>query len=189
MRALRTILSIAVFAGAFALNPAYVVGCGGADGDDADFKFSGEEMLALSAKSTGSYTFSVGGQDYVLDLDLQAQPMARGPSPFAASAYACGTREVFPTASACVDMSQAFMAGTLTIERVPAEGAAEVLASDVSVEGEFSVLGLSLNNGFMELHGGSVSVLLESDGNTFTLSQFRGEALGDAGGDLVFSGE
>jgi hypothetical protein len=183
---MRACLSILVFLCAFALNPAYVVGCGGGDGE---FDFSEQEMLTLSVRTTGSYPFTVGSTEYVLKLDLKpssrATTAARG-SLFAASAHACGTRQIFATASACVDSSEIRMEGTMMLELVGADGTERALESPLALEGRFSVYGSSLDNGVVDLRADDVQVVLDSDGESFTLASFK---LSDVDEVISFKGE
>jgi hypothetical protein len=184
MRA-RCYVGLLSFGVASIVNPGYFVGCAAPEDEDK-FAYGAAEMTEFALAASDSYSFEQGGDEYRVDLDLEPQRAAaahaelqpaRGAGPFAATVHACGNRSLFSTASACIDSSSMPVAGTFSLLQVR-NGTAELVASDIPVQGTLFVGSLRLNAGTINLafDGGRLS-LDGIYGESFKLSSYDVKSL------------
>jgi hypothetical protein len=162
------------------LNPAYFAGCG-SDAEGPHFQYGAQEMAEYALAANDSFDLSLHATSYRLDLEIEpthdAVQHAQQPSAFAATAYACGDRKLVASAAACIDSSSMAVAGKFTLLRV-ADGASEVVASDVPVQGTLTIPSLILSGGWMDLKfdGGSIQLSRNND-KAFMLGAYSLESL------------
>lgn len=175
MKLTRSLLATFTFAAGSALNPAYFAGCG-AGGDDADFEYGAKELRALVEQANGSFTLeakevshcsatcTLGAVPYRVELELspesQAQASANPSAWPGMRAHACGNRELFASASACIDSSSMDVQGRVKITRL--DGDEETLVAEAAdVKGTLRVLGLKLSHAELTLRfeAGDVSFI------------------------------
>ncbi|HKU39979.1 MAG TPA: hypothetical protein VJR89_17585 [Polyangiales bacterium] len=149
----RAVLALGVFAVAFVINPGYFAGC---VGEPSGPDFGEAEMLELldEANATGPFDLEHAGVQYRLELsmqqkagdDLDETSSRQQPTPFAARAYACGSRTFMASAAACLTSSIIPLTGQFSLVRIDETGETRVL-DDETLSGELRVGGNRLSNG------------------------------------------
>ena len=138
------------------LNPGYFVGCGSSV-EEPKFQYGAAEMTELALAANDSFEVVDGAQRYRVDLEIAPQRAkvasaggAHADGLFGMTAHACGDRQLFATASACIDSSSMPLTGKLTVVRTGGTQD-EILAQDVPVQGTLMVPSLVLDVGMMDL--------------------------------------
>lgn len=187
MRLTRALTAMLVFAAGSTLNPAYFAGCAGQD--DAKFEFGGEELAALVEQANGTFSLeatavsdctgavrcSISAVPYRVELTLTPESKAQMATARAlwsgGRARACGQRELFASASACVDVSSMSVHGSLTLTRLDPDAEAVVVEA-ADVQGSLRVFGYRLQQAEMDVRfeGGTLHFVSE-DGLELGITQ------------------
>lgn len=145
----------------FLINPGF--GCAG--GDEDDFEFGEGEMRAAVE---GSWRVRTAEGTLVLVLSSAPAPGAQraaGTPALVRPAGACGSRDFFKPAAACVSSSVLHLAGTVAVEGQPGERPAT---------GAFSVFGKRFTTGMLEVDLGDgrklTSTQVDRSGSRFAAS-------------------
>jgi hypothetical protein len=149
MRAIRSLIGGTLFTFLILANPAWFVSCVD-NGSEGEFSFGKEEMEALLDDINDREWLADGYRVELVLLREEAQ-LARkqmpGPS-FVSGATACESRSFVASAAACIDQSYMAVTGTLRIFAEDGDGA---LLEEFTVQGEYYVSGLDLDNATVEL--------------------------------------
>lgn len=163
----------------FFVNPLWLVACIGGE-EEPELNFGAAEMEAELAEAARTYT--VQGDDGAFEVtvknaDIEAMAALLKPtlSPFVTSATACGYTESFVAgARACVSFTGAEMTseGTLSVSWLPEEGEPNALRTDASTTNRYTVEGVDLDNGILEVSASDVIARFSTstgDGRDFEL--------------------
>jgi len=171
-------LKYAAMTAIWIINPVYVGGC-----YNPTFDFDGQDMVELMEtvneqswtveNDEGSYELEfqltqVVGETEILDEDAEDQWDILG------SADACGQRNFFAEASACVEVSTLYIEGVVTITDLETD---TVIIDSFPIEGAMDAFGYELTSADMYLSNDE-DVLINfysSDGESFSLTQAQWE--------------
>lgn len=192
---LRNVMVASVTLFAFAVNPAYLIGCGVEAGPE-EFQFDEADMLGV-LEAVDTYSFEADGGEVTVTLALEqsgdGEAITMAPldaAGFFTAAMACGSRSFIKDAAACITTTEMPVEGTITVEFAE-EGAAspEVLIDSARVKGGYIVMEYELDNGDISLRfeddPNKNLFLLSRDGQTFDLQNFRAMNLGGRDIDYV----
>lgn len=179
-----------IFAFAFVVNPAYLVGCNSEAEDEPNF---GEaEMVALLDDLNGMTTTAIEDDaEYEVDLALtQSEGMdavsSRAGSLVVRAAHACGSRTFLRSAGACLTETILEVEGTLSVRRVDGDQPV-IVAEDVAIEGQILAYGDTLGFVSLELTFAAGSASWVTDDNLhFQLSTFDATNLGPDAVDIAY---
>ncbi len=156
---------------AFALNPAFVSGCGLFG---PSFEFGEADVVALMANESllGPHRFRQGDAEYVLTVELEQRRGKDQTSQVAAvvrEAHACSGRTFLRSAGACLDTTDMPVEGRVKLVKL---GSPEIAIADVPASGSLEIHGLELDNARLDLEGEGYSFELRStDARRFELAR------------------
>lgn len=152
----RRLLPVLAFAFFYAVNPAYLSGCGSEESEE--FTFGEQDMLDLLADANGQVHEATDDDGRGVELELELDQVAgedsgelaaAGSPSWMMRASACGSRSFLASASACDVATHMPLEGTITL-RITDGDDTQVL-EDLAVEGVLMVNGHDLDNAYLEL--------------------------------------
>ena len=166
---MRSLLITPLFLVIFVINPAFMGGCGEVNDE---FTYGEAEMLALVTTVTAdTWSHASGDDEWQIELELQQGDeveITRARRSLLSAAWACENRSFVRDAAACIDVSNLFLAGTVSIR--DADGALVVDAAPVT--GYLTVASLHLDSATLFLqHDGGEFTFRSNDGQTFSLNE------------------
>ena len=165
------------------VNPAYF-GC--ASESVEKFEFGEAEMLELldEANATGPFEFEDGTDRYRLEVIFTQKPgddsdesaSSSVHAPFAARAYACGSRSFKQSASACITSSTVPLTAQLDLFRLDVGGETHLVRNQ-TFDAMLNVFGTKLNNASIGIVPDdpeiATALSLSVRDKTFELTRFR----------------
>lgn len=181
-----------IFAAAFVVNPAYLVGCS-SEADDDEPDFGEAEMVGLLDDFNGMGASAVvdGSAVYEVNVALTQQEgadavSARGGLRVVRAAHACGSRTFLRSAAACTTETLLGIEGTIIVRRVDGPSSM-ILVEGLAVQGQIIASGETLRFASLDLYfaGGSATWFTD-DGQHFELSTFDATDLGPDAVDIAY---
>ena len=172
----------------FVVNPAWLAGCAGTVASGREFSFDEGDLRALvQGPYLGKVTLEDGSfgllRLYVEQASQPFEPFAWLERALVPQAQACGGRTFVKGAAACVSVTTMPLTGTVTLQRLDAQGQlVETTLDEQPLRGEAKVLGSALGYTTLELSWSATErvVLVSEDG-----ASFKPEAVWWRGGQQV----
>lgn len=129
-------------------------------------------MAELLKAANGTFVADGPSARYRVEVVVRPAPAPRAESVWSAGsrAFACGSRTLFASASACIDLTSMPVEGSIQIQQDREQPPAAAKTEPI-LQGEMMVAGLRLTNARLELRSAHGSLTLHTqDARTFTAS-------------------